>query len=145
MRRLKYWLPVFLWMAFIFGMSTGTFSSDTTASILESVVRVILPSISEPELQMMHHAVRKSAHLLEYFVLGLLLFNAFRGGSEEQRVRQWALYSLTFSALYAASDEFHQAFVATRTASLIDVCIDITGSALALCAAVLWSRRRGRQ
>ena len=46
-----------------------------------------------------------------------------------------AMTALLISASYAALDEFHQLFVATRTASSRDVTIDIFGAviALALC------------
>jgi VanZ family protein len=39
---------------------------------------------------------------------------------------------LAIVALYAASDEFHQRFVPTREASVVDVFIDTSGAALAL-------------
>jgi VanZ family protein len=40
------------------------------------------------------------------------------------------------SAIFAASDEFHQAFVPSRTASLNDVMIDICGALIGL--AICW-------
>jgi VanZ family protein len=40
--------------------------------------------------------------------------------------------------LYASSDEFHQSFVATRTASIIDVGIDTLGGTLAIAIGALW-------
>jgi VanZ family protein len=50
-----------------------------------------------------------------------------------------------FVALYAASDEFHQLFVATRDASLRDVAIDTFGAVLGII--LLWGiyrlRKRG--
>jgi VanZ family protein len=46
-------------------------------------------------------------------------------------------------AIFAASDEFHQSFVPSRTASLNDVMIDICGAFVGL--AVCWTfARRNR-
>jgi len=42
--------------------------------------------------------------------------------------------SLAITMIYAASDEWHQSFVPSRSASLIDVLIDTTGG---LCG--IWS------
>jgi VanZ family protein len=44
--------------------------------------------------------------------------------------------------LFAAGDEFHQAFVETRTSSLVDAGIDILGGVLAQWAILLWNRKR---
>jgi VanZ family protein len=48
------------------------------------------------------------------------------------------------AALYAVTDEIHQAFVPTRNASPVDVLIDAVGAAIAmlLLAAVHRSRKR---
>jgi VanZ family protein len=45
--------------------------------------------------------------------------------------------------LYAASDEFHQSFVPSREASVLDVLIDTAGSVLALL--FLWVIGRWRR
>ena len=42
-------------------------------------------------------------------------------------------------ALYALSDEFHQSFVATRDASIIDVSIDSVGGVFSQIAMMLWN------
>jgi VanZ family protein len=46
------------------------------------------------------------------------------------------------SAVFAASDEFHQSFVPVRTASVKDAMIDICGAAIALALCVALRRRR---
>ena len=77
----KYWLPVILWMGFIYWMSTDTFSSQNTFSWVEIALRFWVPNISFQEMVSLHTFIRKTAHVTEYFVLGLLLFRTFRGGS----------------------------------------------------------------
>jgi VanZ family protein len=137
-RNAKYWGPVLLWMTFIFWMSTGTFSSENTSRIIEPILHFLMPSLSPEKLAMMHAAIRKLGHVTEYFILGILLFRAFRGGSKELRNMRWAFSSLLVVVLYAASDEFHQSFVPERTASLVDVGIDTLGGIIAQGVSVLW-------
>ena len=90
--------------------------------------------------------VRKCAHLTEYAVLALLLWRARRKPMKNDP-RPWlwreARLALLMVALYAASDEFHQCFVPTRTGLVSDVFIDTAGGAaglLALCAFGHWRK-----
>jgi VanZ family protein len=76
--------------------------------------------------------LRKCAHTAEYAVLAILLMRAL--GSE--------LAALAVALAYAATDELHQAFVAGRHASPVDVAIDGIGAALGLL--VLLHARRMR-
>lgn len=133
----KYYLPLILWMAFIFWMSTGTFSAENTSSYLEMVLRFFHPKISALEINLIHAIVRKSAHLIEYFIMGILFFRAYRGSSVERWKWRWSLYALLSLAIWAAGDEFHQSFISTRTASVGDVFIDTAGGVLAQFAMIL--------
>jgi VanZ family protein len=109
---LSRWLPVLVWAAVIFAFSavpdlgTGLGTWDTL--------------------------LRKTAHVLEYALLGALLLRAVG--------RVWP--ALALGIAYAASDEVHQRFVAGRHGSLRDVAIDTAGVALGLLA---WSRFRSRR
>jgi len=136
---LKYWLPVLLCVGFIYWMSTALFAAHNTYLVLEPILRFFMPSISHRRLVMIHSLARKAAHITEYFAAGLLLFRAFRGGSSERRYLSWALSSIVVIALLAASDEYHQTAVATRTASIVDVGIDTVGGMLEKCASILWN------
>lgn len=143
-RNFKYWVPLLLWMSFIFWMSTGTFSAENTSLIIEPILRFLMPSLSPEKVDMIHGVIRKLGHVTEYFILGILLFRAFRSGSRELRTRRWAFSSFVVAVLYAASDEFHQSFISTRTASLFDVGMDTLGGILAqgVCALRHLSRQR---
>ena len=139
-------MPVLFWTIFIFWMSTGIFSSKNTVLIIEPILRFLMPSISSDMIGVIHKALRKSGHVAEYFVFGFLLFCAFRGGSKELRIRRWVFSSFIVLLLYAASDELHQSFVSTRTASPYDVGIDVLGGIIALgLSALLHLSRRHRQ
>ncbi len=135
---LTYWLPVILWMAVTFLMSTGMFSSEHTSLIIGPLIHFLFPSATPHQFVLIHGIVRKLAHVTEYFVLGMLLFRAFRSGSTKPDTWRWAVFSLVVIIFYAASDEFHQTFVADRTPSIVDVGIDIIGGFLAQCVSLLW-------
>ncbi len=138
----KYYLPVILWMGFTFWMSTGAFSSQNTFSFVETALRFFLPKISAQELDLIHAMIRKSAHVMEYFILGILLFRAFRGGSSGSWNWRWSFFAVILVALWAAGDEFHQSFVSTRTASVVDVVLDTAGGVLAQFAIIFWYHYR---
>lgn len=133
----KYWFPVVVWMCFIFWMSTALFGAQNTSTIIEPILRFLMPSISHRELEHIHFITRKLAHMIEYFISGWLLFRAFRSGSDEHHAWRWALYSFLVLVLIAATDEYHQSFVADRTSSIVDVGIDSIGGVFALLVCTL--------
>lgn len=69
--------------------------------------------------------VRKSAHFLIYFVLGLLIISFLK---EFNLNYKSVLIAILISFLYACSDEVHQMFVAGRSCEIRDVIIDTMGS-----------------
>ena len=142
---IKYWLPVALWMFFMFWMSTGTFSSENTSQIIVPALNWIFPWIDPSDLDTIHLAIRKAAHVGEYLLLGLLLFRAYRGESPVIWKRRWAVYTIITIILYAMSDEFHQSFVSSRTASINDVGLDTVGGILSPVPLLLWARVLSRQ
>lgn len=118
-------------MLIIFWMSTGTFSAQNTSLIIEPLLRFLMPRASAHKIEMLHAVIRKCGHFIEYFILGLLLFRSFRSNSGEFVTWRRVLYSAVIVVLYAFSDELHQSFVSTRTASVIDVGIDTMGGIFA--------------
>ncbi len=140
MPRVKYWSPAVLWMVMIFLMSTDSFSAPNTSSVIEPLIRLLFPAASAGTVQMVHGALRKAGHVIEYFVLGLLYFRAFRGGSPVRWQGRWAALSVLAVLAYAATDEFHQSFAPSRTASVIDVAIDAAGGLFS--QALLFLRHR---
>jgi len=138
---LKYWAPPIIWMSMIFWFSTDLFSGVNTGSLLWKVVSFIYPGVTQELFDSIHFSVRKAGHLTEYAVLALLLFRAFRSGSQE-RWRRWrALSSLLVAFLYASLDEYHQTFTRRRTGSVYDILIDTSGAVTALVLLWLLSHR----
>lgn len=129
-RFIKNWLPALLWICCIFILSTGTFSADNTYRILEPVLRFFMPHITVPEVKFVHFLIRKAAHITEYCIGSLLLFHSFRNTMRLERPWLWVLYSLIIIVLVAASDEYHQAFIVSRTSSVFDVGFDSLGGIL---------------
>ena len=142
MRNFKYWVPVILGMIFIYWMSTESFSSRSTFRIIDQIIRFFVPSLSPKEIFMIHGVIRKLAHVIEYMILGILLFRAFRAGSYERRWWRWAGYSLGVVVLYAMIDEFHQLHVPVRTASIVDVVFDTLGGFLGQCISIIYYDRK---
>ena len=124
------WLPGLLWAAVIFFFSTDTFSGSNTGAILEPLFRHFFPILSAVDIKLIHAVVRKLGHFSEYFVLTILILNRSVDDNTNGRV----VIALVLTVLYAISDEFHQGFVPTRTASIADVTLDIFG---ALCGALI--------
>jgi VanZ family protein len=112
------WLPAFLVMATIFGFS--------------SIPGSIMPNFGPTDL-----FVKKGGHVLGYGFLALAYWFSLRFDK-----RCWGL-ALLLALIYAASDEFHQSFVAGRHPSWVDaLVIDGSGAAVALGLAYLWRSRR---
>jgi VanZ family protein len=88
----------------------------------------------------MHFLIRKCAHVAEYFIFSLLVLEAIRGGRGGWN-RKWGIIAIAIAAAYAATDETHQLFVASRGASVVDVLIDTSGATLAQLAMAWWAGR----
>ena len=108
----RHWLPVLVWAAVIFAFSS-------------------VPDLGTG-LGGWDLVLRKLAHAAEYAILGALLVRATgRAG-----------LALALGSLYAVSDEIHQAFVAGRHGSPLDVAIDAVGVAVGI---ALWQSVRTRR
>jgi VanZ family protein len=143
---LKYWLPALIWMALIFSASSDTNSFAHSSRIIAPLLHWLFPQMPDDTLYLIVLFVRKCAHLTEYAVFALLLWRALRKPVKNDP-RPWiwreARLALLIVALYAASDEFHQSFVPTRTGLVSDVFVDIAGGAAGLLA--LWIIGRWRK
>jgi VanZ family protein len=114
------WIPVILWGALIFTLSTSGFSAANTSKVIDPILRWLIPGISAASVDVCHMLVRKAAHFTEYGILFALLV---RG---PMKARPYL--ALMLCVIYALTDEGHQVFVPGRTASLYDVALDSTGA-----------------
>ena len=145
-RFLKYWLPVLIWLCVIFVGSTDVLSAEQTSRFLEPFLRWLKPDISSETFAQIHFFVRKLGHMSEYALLAIFLWRALRRGAN-LRVKMSILVVVVWfvCAILAATDEFHQSFIPSRTASPSDVMVDICGAlvGLGICMMfALWASRK---
>ena len=132
-------------MAFIFLQSAlpADLSKEESNLIVQALIEFL-----HVDPKILSFAVRKCAHFTEYLLLGLSLFATVREYDPVrlERNEQWrrtALLSWGIGALYALTDEVHQAFVPGRSCEIRDMLIDSCGVAAGvLIMAALRSRRK---
>jgi VanZ family protein len=132
--KIKNWLPVCTWACLIFFFSTDTFSSANTAQLFGFLSSWLFPEIPTEEIAPFHGIMRKLGHWTEYFILAVLTMRALRKETGSNWELRHAVHTLIFILIYALSDELHQVFVPSRTASFGDVMIDVLGG---ICG-ILW-------
>ena len=134
-QQLKVWIAAVLWMAVIAIESTNYLSSDETSRILYPILHFLL-GLDWQHFSVWHHYIRKTGHVVGYFILSVLLFRAWKATlpSEFWWQFHWAGIAWLMSALVASLDEWHQSFLPSRTGVVSDVFLD---SATALAAQIV--------
>ncbi len=84
----------------------------------------------------------KLAHVGAYALLGFLFFRLFQSTSILKSAVRLVILSALASSLYGISDEIHQHFVPSRTADIMDVMADVTGSFLGAVIAQIFLNRK---
>jgi VanZ family protein len=139
--RVRRYAPLVVWMGVIFFASTGEFSASNTSRIIGPLLKWLFPDISEENLLLAHYITRKVAHFTEYAILAWLAARAFNTSSRSMLRRHWFLISLLLVIIYSLSDEYHQSFVPSRTGTIYDSFIDMSGGLTALILYALWQKR----
>jgi VanZ family protein len=140
---LKYWLPLLIWLGVIFVGSTDLMSAEHTSRFIVPFLLWLKPGMSAATILSIIFAIRKCAHLTEYAILALLLWRALRSSSA-LRPKMSTLFGMVLLAcsLFAASDEFHQSFVKSRTPSVRDVLLDVAGASFGLLLSACFAQRQ---
>ncbi len=138
----RYWGVVAAWMAVISVLSGEPFSARNTNRYLDPILRLFFPELTPAGFVFAHSVVRKTAHFVEFFILGCLGFWAARRGREPRWRPGWMLQTVGLAVGYALLDEAHQALVPGRTPSLVDSGVDVLG-ALASQGLIYVLRARG--
>ena len=142
-RFFKYWLPVLIWLGLIFIGSTDLMSAEHTSRFLVPFLRWLDPRISLAAIDAIQLIIRKLGHVVEYAILAALLWRAVRGGTNLCAKMSILFMAVWFAcAIFAASDEFHQSFVPSRTAVPWDVMIDSGGAIFGLLISRSFTRRK---
>ncbi len=114
---IKFWLPPALWALAIFSFSS--FSTPKTSVIYWQ-----------------DFLVKKTAHVIEYGILAVLLYRALKAtGAGERKAGLLAIVIVFF---YGITDEFHQSFTPGREPRIRDVLIDTAGAGLFIYAVWNW-------
>ncbi len=132
------YIPAILWMIVIFCFSAQSAADSTTLS--DFFTRLFFGEV----LERLTVIVRKSAHVLEYLVLGVMIY------LPTNRLVRWKIsipLSIAVCACYAGTDEFHQLFIEGRACRGTDVLIDTLGASLGvlLCFFVTTLLRKRRR
>ncbi len=125
-------------MVIIFGFSNQNITNSISLSdkvserIIDFEIKITGKKITSEKrterIKQTRVIVRKTAHFTEYFILGILIYFTFKMYS----ISKVPLYAILFCFLYACSDELHQLFSDGRSANILDVLIDTSGSILSI-------------
>ena len=112
-----YWVPVALYAGAIFFLSAQSHPEDQLPSFL-------LKDVSD-----------KVLHAVEYGILALLCYRAFRWAAGPAVAQQAVVLAIVTASVFGVTDEMHQAFVPLRDASWQDWLADTIGAVI---GAVSW-------
>ena len=104
---LYYWLPVLVYAGLIFYLSS-------------------LPTIPPLVIEIMPETL--IWHVIEYAILGILLFRAFINSRNDILKNNAIFLAIMIASFYGITDEIHQLFVPGRIFSYLDMMVDFVGS-----------------
>lgn len=124
---------IVMYMIFQFSSQDGVTSSELSYEVSYKLVTFADEQLHleltdqqiDDYIERIHHYVRKTAHVTEYFILAVTI--AFPLYVYGLRGILLVFLAAFFCVGFAALDEYHQSFVAGRGASIRDVCIDSIG------------------
>lgn len=124
------WILVILLMFIIFYFShQASFISSGTSSGLTRKLFDLFGLGEYLLFDPFHGLIRKIAHFIIYFILGLLVYNALYFTFKKDYI-EILLYTILIVMIYAFSDEIHQLFIIGRSGELRDVFIDTSGGSI---------------
>ncbi len=140
-------------MIFIFSSQDADQSSQVSGSVLDWIITHTQTFLPGGVMSFLMHYIRKVAHFMVYFMLGIFAFLGVREwirstekpipkepspkerGSMLRRIQSIGIPWL-IAVIYAITDEFHQSFVPGRACQFRDVCIDSAGAACGIM--IIW-------
>jgi VanZ family protein len=151
LQRILDWLPAALSVLMIALESTSTMSAANTSQWLYPFWVKLFGPISHQRWNEVHHLIRKTGHFVGYGIVSLAFFYSWRQTLHRMAVKHWTLWrrasvlAVLCTLLIASLDEYHQSFLPSRTASPVDVGIDLCGAIAAqliLLLVISWFSRR---
>jgi hypothetical protein len=107
-------------------LSGDPFGAERTGAWLLPLLGHLLPGADPAVLHVLHAALRKLAHVMEYGILAALWLGTFRPAPRA------AVWAVALAAGYAGLDEIRQGFTPTRGPSALDVLLDAAGALVAV-------------
>lgn len=142
--RILNWLPAAIAVLVIRMESTAVMSGANTSYWLYPYWVKFFGPITPEHWDTVHHLIRKCGHLTGYGLTSLCFFHGWRTtlslpekafqSIEDAYKAMWrksSLLALLCTLIIASSDEIHQSFLPGRTATPVDVCIDMSGALIA--------------
>ncbi len=87
--------------------------------------------MKEAAIETTETIIRKAAHVTEYMLLALAAafwqLQVRQKHFNKEMLHRYFAWNIVFGTVYAATDEFHQLFVAGRSGQVTDVLIDACG------------------
>jgi len=121
-QKLWYWTPVVLYAGAIFYLSAQPYPEKQ------------LP------LFLLEHVSDKVLHAVEYGILALVCYRAFRWGAGPLVARQALALAIVTASVFGITDEVHQFFVPFRESSWQDWLADTIGAVIgAMSWRLIWS------
>lgn len=116
---------------------------NETSRFIGPLLKFLFPSADADTLYLYHAAIRKLAHIFQYGVLCLFAMLAF------SVYKRQILLALCYVGVVAVVDEVNQSFDPTRTATPLDVLLDLIGGLIAVLifrfVSRWWTRRKARR
>ncbi len=112
-RLIKYWAPVIAYGGLIFFLSSQLEPQPYLPEIFSLVNDKVL-------------------HAIEYGILGVLCYRAFRHAAGLHSPRYGILLAIVTATAFGLVDEFHQSFVAFRHPDGLDLFADAVGATVAV-------------
>ena len=119
MRKIMKWLFLLFYLSLIFYMShqEGSASSKNSDGIFYFFYQIF--PILETKKEIVTFLIRKSAHILEYVILGLCIWKVVEEYVFDRK--KLVIFSFLFCFFCASVDEIHQLFIVGRSGKITDV------------------------
>lgn len=150
------WLPAVIMMIIIFYFSSKpAVRSGESSMLIANKILDVYENITNTQIQdedkieilgNIDHVIRKGAHFIEYGILACTI--AFHFLLRKKKNFRFFIYTVILSAIYAATDEFHQLFIPGRSGAIKDVLLDSAGAAtgaIFFCLIIKLTRKKRSQ
>ncbi len=125
--RIFRYVPLILWIGLILLASTTNASMSNTSRFVRPILEFLFPNASDATLLLYHGYVRKTAHFAEYAILAFFASRAFWNSAKDFLRKFWYVAALVLVLMIGSIDELNQSLNPTRTGSVFDVLIDLSG------------------